>query len=212
MYIYELEKDDVVNIRIEVDGKKHMEIQSTIIGTSEVAFCALLEPIRYENKILNFSSDCIKLTAEAVVGNKPFIWRGCMITLVTYGKVKYHALICKNRGVSVNRRQAFRVPVTEEGSVNNGSRTVDATCIDVSSTGFSFVTDNYDSIPMENVVLNYHDNLLDIDVQLSGVVVRKEKRENNKTLFGCRIMTAGAIADKLAKYISDRQRKMVKRK
>jgi hypothetical protein len=168
--------------------------------------CALLEPFTVDNKILSFAGDNISLQASTIIEGKLAVWRPCKIQLLRLKGNSLHALICMNDSISVNRRNAYRVDVNEYCYVNTGKATVDAMIVDISSTGFAFTVGKYDGDNIEFLQLNYHDSLLDVDVQLNGRVVRRVERDNGSFLFGC-VMTPKDAVDK---YINQRQRKMIR--
>lgn len=205
MQISDLKAGDSVVIDINCDGKVPAKLQAVVELTSVGGHCALLKPIRLQDKIAKFS-DNLNLTATVIVEGKPVVWRGCNIQFVKYNNSSYHALICKHKGVTINRRGAFRVPVDEYCYVNCGKATVDATCINVSTTGFAFTVGKYDGAKMDYVSCTYHDSLLDVDVTLTGRVVRQEDKGEGRMLFGCRLLSQG----KVDKYVSQRQRKLIR--
>ena len=57
---------------------------------------------------------------------------------------------------------------------------------------------------MDHVRVSYHDNLLNIEVNLEGRVVRVEDRGKGNMLFGCKLVPNNRVG----RYVSLRQRKM----
>lgn len=204
MYIYELNSGDTVTVTVICENKAPMEFKSTVVKNSAKSRCVLLVPITSDGKVIGFGSDAVHITATTLIDGKVMQWRGCHIQYIKANGNAYHALICSNTGAFINRRGAFRVPIDEYCYVNNGKMTVDALCLNVSNTGFAFVVGQYDGSPMDHVRVSYHDNLLNIEVNLEGRVVRVEDKGNGSTLFGCKLIPNNHIG----RYVSLRQRKM----
>ena len=63
----------------------------------------LIEPIRYDGKIINFSGDKVHISVIYMEdGIKPLIWEGCRMQTVQAGKERYHAIVCKRDGMKWN--------------------------------------------------------------------------------------------------------------
>ena len=208
MYIYELEKEEVVTLTIKMKERDKMEWKCPVLDTSVKGKCILVPPLKYEDKVLTFGSEGIIAEVVAVRDGKPVIFKGCHVQYIKFKDQKYHAIIAKENGVNLNRRSHFRVPIDEYCYVNYGKATIDAYILDMSSTGFSFIVGHYDNNDMDYVKVIYTDTMMGTDVSVMGHVVRREDREDGKTLFGCYMIPRPDID----KYIMARQRKIMKPK
>ncbi len=206
MFIWELPQNSELTVEIKAEDKMPLEFKSQILLSSQRGKCVFLEPLREDNKILNFDVSDIRITAYYITGEDlPIVFKKCTMQYISHNEHKYHAVICSENGVNQNRRNHFRVPVDEYCHVNNGKATVDGIMVNVSSTGFAFVVSHWDNSPMDQVLVSYHDTLLNMEFKIKGKVVRTEPREGDRTLFGCRILLCANIE----KYISARQRKLI---
>lgn len=207
MYIYELEKDEIVNLTVRMKDHDQMEWRCPVVETSSKGRCILVPPLKYDDKVLTFETDGIVAELVAIRDGKPFVFIGCHIQYIKTKNVKYHAVICKGPGVNLNRRSHFRVSVDEYCYVNNGKATIDALVTDMSASGFAFVVGKYDGLEMDFVKILYTDTALATDISVMGRVVRRVDREDGKTLFGCYMSPRPDVE----KYVAARQRSLMKR-
>lgn len=206
MYIYELEKEEIVTLTIKMKEREKMEWKCPVVDMSVKGRCILVPPLKYDDKILTFGKEGVIAEVVAIRDGKPVIFKGCYVQYIKMKENKYHAIICKENGVNLNRRSHFRVPIDEYCYVNHGKATVDAYIKDMSSTGFSFIVGHYDNQQMEFVQLLYKDSMIGVDISVMGRVVRREDREDGKTLFGCYMIPRPDID----KYVNERQRRTMK--
>lgn len=206
MYIFELEKDEVVTLKIKMKERESMEWKCPVIDVSIKGKCILVSPLKYGDKILTFGREGIIAELVAIRDGKPVIFKSCHVQYIKLKNLKCHAIICKEKGVNLNRRSHFRIPIDEYCYVNNGKATIDAYIPEMSVSGFSFIVGHYDNQEMDYVKLIYTDTLLEKDISIMGRVVRRSEREDGKTLFGCYMIPRPDIE----KYINVRQRKIMK--
>lgn len=207
MFIYELEKEEYITLAVKMKDREPMEWKCRVMETSLKGRCALVEPVTFEDKILNFGTEGVIAEAVAIRDGKPVMFKGCAVQYVRTNNARYHAIICKNNGVNLNRRTHFRVAIDEYCYVNHGKATIDAYIRDMSSSGFSFVVGHYDKDQkMDYVQLIYTDKMLDRDITVTGRVVRLEKYDNGKAVFGCYMIPRPEID----KYLNEKQRRMLK--
>lgn len=207
MYIYELEVGTVVSVEVKKNDSDSPYIwQCPILDLSTKGKCILVPPIKMDGKVVDFSSPDLIVQTFIIMDEKPIIFRGCNIQYLKMKEDRFHAIICKNEGVSRNRRSHFRVPLNEYCYVNHGKATIDAMIRDISSSGFCFSVGKYDGAQMDFVKVQYHDTLIDKDVHLIGRVVRRVDQEEGRAIFGCYMIPRPEID----KYIAERQRKTLK--
>ena len=157
MYIYELEKEEVVTLTIKMKERDKMEWKCPVLDTSVKGKCILVPPLKYEDKVLTFGSEGIIAEVVAVRDGKPVIFKGCHVQYIKFKDQKYHAIIAKENGVNLNRRSHFRVPIDEYCYVNHGKATVDAIIKDIGFSGFAFIISHWDDVKMDFIQLSYHD-------------------------------------------------------
>lgn len=206
MYISDLEVGTKLSVELDLDGKIPATLYSEVVQAIHSKRAILIQKLVKDDKIVTFNIDGLKITTTVLTDNKPYIWRNCKIQYIKLNDKAYHAIICKETGVQLNRRSHFRVGVNEYCYVNYGKATVDALLLDVSFTGFEFIVGKWDGSEMEYVNVSYHDSLLECDVNLIGRVVRTEDKEDGKKLFGCYMIQK----DDVSKYINTRQRKLIR--
>lgn len=206
MFIYELEKEEVVTLTIKMKEREKLEWKCPVVDVSVKGRCILVPPLKYDDKILTFGKEGIIAEVVAIRDGKPVIFKGCNVQYIKMKDAKYHAIITKENGVNLNRRSHFRVPIDEYCYVNHGKATVDAFILNMCVSGFAFIVGHYDNPNMDFVQLSYTDKSLGTDVSVMGRVVRREDREDGKTLFGCYMIPRPDIE----KYINARQRKIMK--
>lgn len=193
-------------LHIEVIAKTG-SLEYDVVSEFSAHGAVFIEPIRYNKQIINFVRSDIIINVLYIRNNrKPIEWRGCYIKAVEYRGKQYHMISSKNVGTEVNRRGSFRVFVGEEGLAQVGKHTgvMKVTIKDISATGFSFVGERESETPLgEGVRLTFEDSIRNVHFDLSGRLVRKEKDDNEKTLYGCNLYSSNKIVDS---YIARRQR------
>lgn len=206
MKLYEIAEGEPIQI-IASMGKNTFEFMTIVeVCKGGVLF---VEPIRYEDKLLNFDSDQIDVTVMYVVaGEKPMIWEKCIIRYIQTETQKYHAILCKRDGVHWNRRYAFREYLGMMGFlVSESSRKRwDVIVKDISTDGVAFVI-NSEEASMENIGsfhLEFEDRENHLSIQLNGTVVRESVVDENKKVFGAALKKANID---IGRYILQKQRK-----
>lgn len=150
------------------------------------------------NQPLNFSNVKVQVEYKAEDGF-PYIWSTAQIT-------NFHSeyvLQVKNEAVRNNRRECFRVGISNNGRMwMPGKGEINVMIRDISLSGFS-ISDRskYLNLEMGNEVkLSYTD--LGYELKLAGEVVRIEEREDI-VIYGFRIKN---ICKDLSAYLNAKQR------
>ena len=208
MKIGDLEEKQKLSIEVIAKGGRLEYEVETIFSEAGATF---IEPIRYKNQIIDFMhSDMIINVIYSRNGEKPIEWRGCYIKAIEYKGKHYHAIVCKNVGVEVNRRGCLRIFVGEQGSAMLGEsrRTLKVTVKDVSATGFSFLCEQGTAgKPGEDVSLSFEDHTHHIRFNSDGKLVRTVEEEDGRILFGCQLETEHKGVEE---YIAQRQREQAR--
>lgn len=193
-------------LHIEVIAKTG-RLEYDVVSKFSAHGAVFIEPIRYNNQIINFvRSDIIIKVLYTRNNRKPIERSNCYIKSVEYKGKQYHMIGSNNVGIEVNRRECFRIFIGEKGLAQVGEHTgiMKVTVKDISATGFSFLGDRESETPLgEDVRLTFQDSIRDIRFDLSGRLVRKVADEDEKTLYGCKLYISNKIVDS---YIARRQR------
>ena len=206
MNISVLQDEGTVTLEVTASGNSK-EFICDIIGVEGNSL--LVKLLTVNNKILNFSSELLQISACGVSKGKPIKWRKVKVDMTTYQYRKVHRITNLTQGVVVNRRNSFRLTIDEPCYANIGAATVDGYLKDISSEGFCFVVDSSEPLANSNVRISFKDSLLGIKLNLQGNVVRKvQDEENEKTIYGCFMEPSRDIDD----YITQRQRRLMRRK
>lgn len=211
MKLYEIAEGEPIQI-IASMGKNTFEFMTIVdICKGGVLF---VEPIRYEDKLLNFDSDQIDVTVMYVVaGEKPMIWEKCVVRYIQMKTQKYHAIICKRDGRQWNRRYTFREYLGMTGFLvsETSRKRWDVIVKDISTEGVAFVIHSGD-VSMENIGdfhLEFEDRENHLNIHLNGTVVREEIVDENKKVFGAALKKSNID---VGMYILQKQRKDIARR
>ena len=184
-------------------GLNTLEFDTSIVQAGEGHI--IVEPIKHDDKILNFSNnDIIK---NIVVETEPLPEKYINVEVV----------LCDKEGIQVNRRDDFRVYV---GSYVNAQLasinvTTEAILKDVSIGGFSLVirSEEIDGIVgwvgQQIKAVFYHGGKERIPMVFIGEVVREESLEDGRTVVGCKSLRQPFGIEK---FIAEKQRDELRRK
>lgn len=210
MKLYELGTGEPVQVLVKVENAS-AEYDSTVAFGKEGIL--LIEPIRYDGKIINFSGDKVHISVIYMEdGIKPLIWEGCRMQTVQAGKEKYHAIVCKRDGIKWNRRQAYRQYLGLDGMLSIDSTRANHSVVvkDISATGVSFVgMPDMNYLSMGPFHLTFEDKASRLKVQLSGIAVRQEPVDETKVIVGCTVKQANLD---LGTYVASKQKQEIARR
>jgi len=211
MKLYEIPENGKVTIT--VSGQNTTLIEYSAIVQFQKQQILFFEPIMQEDKIVDFDDKEIRIVVTYVPQDEmPVVWNGCTLKFIILGGEAYHILYSANEGKHINRRNTYRQFVGENGVLQLGpnKKAVDVIVRDVSVTGLSFVAySEYDMEEFGLFHLQYLDKELSLNVQISGHVVRMEKTEDERFVYGCKIVESNF---NLGKYISYKQIKEAERR
>lgn len=210
MKLYELGTGEPVQVLVKVENAS-AEYDSTVTFGKEGIL--LIEPIRYDGKIINFSGDKVHISVIYMEdGIKPLIWEGCRMQTVQAGKEKYHAIVCKRDGMRWNRRQAYRQYLGLDGMLSIDSTRASHSVVvkDISATGVSFVgMPDMNYLSMGPFHLTFEDKASRLKVQLSGMAVRQEPVDETKVIVGCTVKQSNLD---LGTYVASKQKQEIARR
>lgn len=198
---------------IDVEVKvRHNECFFQRVIVQMVKGVALLEPLYHEGKLLDLTGDgvSVNISIKDEKADIPLQFRGCVAKNLRLQNKVYLAVTCSNESKRVNRRDAFRVFVGEQGTIElaGKSKWLDVTVRDLSLTGFSFVTSVSDWDDEISVVWLDFPGRYGEKMRMQGSVVRINEGERERLIVGCRILKC---ANDIATYVSFKQRENLKR-
>lgn len=205
MKLTQLKEGESLTLEVNIDGQNY-DFTSQVVAVQDEVLLA--EPVRIDGKVLNLDSDKVNTNLYFKKQNMvPIVWHSVKVNTVVYNKMTVYSIVSLGIGIEANRRTAFRVPVNVKGKVRmdvNGEKE-DITVRDVSESGFSFYySKDLEEFKRKVVTIEFSDE--STDFSLSGLIVRKEVRDSNNIIYGCRL---NHYVSALSKYISEKQRKMI---
>ena len=210
----EMENGAKVHLTVSA-GLEQLEFETNVVQTGESYI--IVEPIKHNDKILNFSNK--EIIKNIVVDTDPlpekYINVDVEITLLE--NKKYHIVLSDKEGIPINRRNDFRVYIGSyvTAQLSNINTSVEAILKDISIGGFSLVirTEGIDGIVgwvgQHIKVVYYHGGKERIPMVFIGEVVREEEIEEGRIVVGCRSLRQPFGIEK---FIAAKQREELRRK
>lgn len=196
MKIEELFPQQSVTIQLQINSEQ-IDFPTTVLEIVPKQHGICVAPILKDGKVVSFRVDKALIHLIATFpDNKPHIFYN--VAIETYKKNDnsfYYFISSSTPSLQFNRREAFRCFIGLSSMIQIGleKRSVDGILRDISSTGFSFVPDDnkYELDTGSSVYIALTDfideNHQKFSFYLTGIVVRKQELENNKTIDGCRL-------------------------
>lgn len=208
MDILELKEDTEVTVTA-YHGTSQISFKTRVAGT--LANTVLVDEICDESgNPISFAGEGIFVELVSLNSKmQPIIWRNVVIRHVEYQKKQMHRIAQTSDGKITNRRSAYRLYIGRQAQVQLGyhKKVIDVVLKDVSTSGFSFVSDEdieYPSSDVMHATCEYDDYVISVN----GPIVRKTKVENmNKFVYGCR--TSG-FDKTLDKFIMQKQQEIAR--
>lgn len=187
MKINEIEEGSGVSLIVSRDNMS-VELPSEIIKVFDDA--VLANCFMQDNTLITF--DAANLAIEMMVvkpGEVPYNFKNVQVSVVEYEGQRYHCLRTGTNGVRLNRRNAFRVFIGENGSVAEmpGNKTASVLIKDLSSTGVGFLIGKNAAESFEigtRVSVVFTDSTLGNKIEAEGKIVRIMEQET-QILYGC---------------------------
>lgn len=209
MKLGELEVGTEIDIEVKI-GSKEWLFHATILQF--IKGVALMEPISHEGKVINLAGDDVGVSVYVNDEEDiPMQFRGCVVKNLRLKDQTYLAIACNQEGKRVNRRNAFRIFVGEDGvlePIGSEIKRLNVVVRDLSLTGFSFVTDVHDWDENIHMLWLNFDGRYGEKMRLQGSVVRTAEGERDRLIVGCQIVKC---ANDLETYVSFKQRENLKR-
>lgn len=230
MYISDMGID--VELKLEVNGgATKMEFSSKVVGiedkkqrkmldaASKGYPYAIVDAFRKDGKIVNFPPKGVSYKVIYIdpSSKKVFEFANVVVkpTMLPTGE-KLHMLISPSEMKEFNRRENFRLWLGSSAVAQLGlnKENFDVILKDISATGVAFILENR---LLENVlakpkvstpvVLSFHDDTTERNFKLNATIVRMEKVDEMRTLYGCKFKQE---SDAITKLINDKQRERAK--
>ncbi|MCF2642744.1 MAG: PilZ domain-containing protein [Roseburia sp.] len=211
MKLYEIPDSEYITITVKNEENASLEYRVPVLFCKqEILF---VEPIRKNGKMLNFEVPGIQIAITYVPSDgMPLEWRGCTINPFVYEEKPYHIIYCTHEGKHINRRKTYRQYLGYIGTLRIAldHKTVGVTVKDISVTGVSFISvTEFSKSDIGMFQLNYLDEELEMQVQVSGEVVRIEQLKDTRFIYGCRLIESNM---NIGKYIARKQKKAAERR
>lgn len=197
-------------------GTEELEFETDIVEVGEGHI--IVEPIKYDNRLLNFSNRTI--TKNIVIDAQPLPekYMDVDVEITTLENKKYHIILSENEGTPINRRNEFRVYVGGyvTAQIANTNQSVEVILKDVSVGGFSLIIrkEGIDGIvgwkgQVIKAVYYREENKSKVPMVFIGQVVREEDVDEGRILVGCKNLRQPFGIEK---FVADMQREELQRK
>lgn len=209
MKLQELAVGTELDIEVKIAGKEwlfHNKIEQFVKGV------ALMEALSHEGKVIDISGNGV--TVNLFINDEadiPLQFRNCVVKNLRTKDTTYLAVACNLEGKRVNRRNAFRIFVGEDGTmepIGGDGKRQGVVVRDLSLTGFSFVIDVHDWDEELRMLWLRFEGRYGEKMCMQGSVVRTTLGERDRLVVGCQIVKC---ANDLETYVSYKQRENLKK-
>ena len=213
MYIEELMPGTEITLEVssKVTTNKITFKTKAIANFNGSPHTLLVEPIRKDNKILNFKGCVIK--ASTNIENRDYVFLLTRAAIAKVGKDSYHALICEIDTQPINRRDCYRVMLSEDAVIRIGENTKTIECItrDLSISGISFLIPKEEKTIIGDVISSqflYKPN--NKTYKVKAKIVRVEDFDERMKIVGCEIIESDVLQGLITQIM--RREVLLKRK
>lgn len=189
MKINEIEEGSSVSLLV-TKADTSVELPSEIVKVLDG--CVLANLFKHGDSTISFDSPGLNFEMMVVKpGEVPYNFKNVKISLVTYEGGTYHCLQSGTTGVRLNRRNAFRVFIGEDGNVLDAKsgRNAQVTVKDISSTGVGFLVEGANASKTfevgSRIRVNFKDPENGTTIDAEAKIVRIMDMEEGRTLYGC---------------------------
>ena len=205
MKLYEIEPQKTVTITAKNPEEVSVNYKTkTVFGMNEMLFA---EPVKQEEAVLDFSGKKLSISITYAKEDGTVLeWKKCAVKNVRYQKVRYMVLYSAEDGKKVNRRDAYRHFLAYDGVLHFGKNRKErkVTVRDISVMGVGIIMEEEHEVQDLGLLnLEFHDEEFNMPLQLYAKPVRKEKLDENRTTYGCRIVQSDA---NIGRYIAAKQK------
>ena len=204
MKISELKKGQKVTIRCK---HKDLLVDMAAVVAGVRSEVVLLELIRHEGQVVDFSSPNVQIIALYEDGlDMPKAWVNCKIQRRTVEGREYHAIAAPRGSVKVNRRKVARVVLNMPGTLRLSNGPVDIMIHDLCVNGIGFQCSiKIEEQDVRHLYIQFMDEEKDDeeDIKLEARVVWKKELPGEGYFYGCRLTNA---EENLGYYIAEKMR------
>lgn len=197
-------------------GLEQLEFETSVVQAGEGHI--IVEPIKHNDKILNFSNSSI--IKNVIIDSEPLPEKYINVDVETtvFQNKKYHMILSDKEGTPINRRNEFRVYVGSyvTAQIANTNQSVEVILKDVSVGGFSLIIrkEGIDGIvgwkgQAIKAVYYRENNKNRIPMVFIGQVVREEDVDEGRILVGCKNLRQPFGIEK---FVAEMQREELRRK
>ena len=226
MFINELLENDIIVISATDSNNHTIKMETSIAGLeSKEDFeylhsikdrlqgfkYAVVQPLKSNNKVINFNRKDVNCSAVGVHDKKAYSWDKVVVLKVRlpiYGVV--HIVVSDDKAVSFNRRSEYRLPLRVKATVmllEQNNKKVEAVTHDISEHGIGFIVESDIQIPLHSKVLvSFNANAESFS--LLARVIRSVPVLNDSTMFGCMITGDN---DGIPEFIYEQQRLQIRK-
>ena len=205
MKLYEIEKGKTITITAKNEKGASLSFKT------DTAFCIkellFVQPVRKGESVLDFSRKEIQVSATyASEEGNVTEWVGCAVKNVTYQQELYTVMYAAEDGRAINRRNTYRQFLYYDGVMQTGKnrKELEVKVRDISVLGIGFIMEEEHELEELGIInLEFQDEEFDIPIQVYADPVRKEKLDDNRTAYGCRIVQSET---NLGRYIAAKQK------
>lgn len=187
MKVSEIENGSGVTVYVKRENMG-VELPSEVVRVFED--CVWASPFMHDESIINFDVEGINVEMMVIKpGDVPYNFKNVQVSLIEDNGQLFHCLRTGTVGVRLNRRNAFRVFIGENGTaieIPNGRR-VRVFVKDLSSTGIGILVEKEEDIDFavgSKIHLSFEDSLLRKEIAADGRIIRKVD-QGEKVLYGC---------------------------
>lgn len=200
MTLQDLEPGQAVTLEI-IWGDSHYEIPTQVMGSNQNGL--LVKPFSYKGIDLDLMSSQYEDMFFSIYGldlntGNRMVWKNVSIKSIIHNGANYYVVqvnAFKNQAASSERRNHNRLSLDLIGylSLDREGEYLPIQLKDISDNGISFFMDTLFDLENTNLFIHFEDvvrgNFFDLDITCR--VVRVEPDEEDKFLYGCKIIESG---------------------
>ena len=223
MYVEELKAEDLVTIEaakgdnvvkietsvVEASSERDQERLDSIKEKIKTTHCALVQVLKDNECIIDFSDKSVKCSAIGISATKLYQWeRVALVKMKFLDLGTVHLMVSNDESKSFNRRSEYRLSLTCEADLRIKDVEGKFRCIvrDISAHGIGIMVNADMEIDRQSVIsitFTYEGT----EFEVRARVIRKVHSNNNRVLVGCLI--GGCNVD-LPKFINAEQSKRMR--
>ncbi|MBR1931615.1 MAG: PilZ domain-containing protein [Lachnospiraceae bacterium] len=216
MKLEQLTEGTIISFIVHINGEE-VTFPSSIQEVYPKKHFIIADPVFQNDRIVTFKGDNITVDMLAIFeDDKPQLFENIIITAMKKADKSFcYTVVATSDSKAVNRRENFRCYVGCRTSVKRGIETAvyEGILRDVSMTGFALTLDSdlgFEQGQVLHAMLEDYIEELDenFSFHLYGFIVRIQKLDNGKIVYGCRMSTR---VGGLENYVMKKERARLKK-